>query len=134
MCKHLCQHPCRCPCHRFAYQIAADPVTVEAINAYPTSVNLKEVHCFLGLAGWYHGLLPGFSQLAEPLNALKRKGRKFIWSNECQDSFDMLEHHLTSPPLLADPVHCLPFIVYTDASDIRLVQSWPKRKESTMKK
>lgn len=54
--------------------IAADSVKVEAIKAYPTPTNLKEVQRFLGLAGWYHRSVPGFFQVAELLNALKRKG------------------------------------------------------------
>ena len=39
--------------------IAADPVKVDAIKAYPTPNNIKEVQRFLGLAGWYHWCNPG---------------------------------------------------------------------------
>ena len=53
--------------------IAADPVKVDAIKAYPTPNNIKEVQRFLGLAGWYHRFVPGFSQVADPLNALETK-------------------------------------------------------------
>ncbi|KAL2092130.1 hypothetical protein ACEWY4_011928 [Coilia grayii] len=74
----------------------------------------------MGLAGWYHQLIPGFSQVEEPINALKRKGRTFQWSNERQKAFDTLKGHLTSPPILGHPDFNYPFVVCTDASDVGL--------------
>ncbi len=53
--------------------VTADSSKVEAIHTYPVPKNLKEVQRFLGLAGWYHRFVPNFSQIAEPLNALKKK-------------------------------------------------------------
>lgn len=97
--------------------ISADPCKVEAIRSYPVPKNLKEVQRFLGLAGWYHRFVPNFSQIAEPINALKKKGRKFQWSPQCQQSFEKLKACLTSPPILGHPDLQLPFVVYTDASD-----------------
>lgn len=74
----------------------------------------------MGLAGWYHHFVPGFSQVAEPINALKRKGQVFRWNDKCQKAFEILRQHLTSPPLLGHPDLNFPFIVYTDASDVGL--------------
>lgn len=64
--------------------------------------------------------MANFSQIAEPLNALKRKGSKYIWTPACQAAFETLKQHLASPPILGHPNFILPFIVYTDASDVGL--------------
>lgn len=100
--------------------ISADPEKVRSIQQYPVPKNLKEVQRFLGMSGWYHRFVPGFSKVAEPLNNLKKKGQYFIWSPECQHAFDQLKSHLTSSPVLGHPKPDLPFIVYTDASETGL--------------
>ncbi len=69
-------------------RIKADPNKIEAIRSYPVPTNLKEVQRFLGLPGWYHRFVPNFSQTAEPINALKKKGKTFHWSDQCQQAFE----------------------------------------------
>lgn len=100
--------------------VSADPDKVEAIRSYPVPTNLKEVQRFLGLAGWYHKFVPDFSKIAQPLNDLKKKGRPFIWNQPCQQAFELLKACLISPPILGHPNPDLPFMVYTDASDVGL--------------
>lgn len=97
--------------------IQADPEKVAAVLNFPTPSSLKEVQRFLGMAGWYHRFVPGFSKVAEPLNTLKKKGVKFRWTEECQGAFDTLKRFLTSSPVLGHPNFDLHFIVYTDASE-----------------
>lgn len=109
--------------------IMADPSKTEAIRSYPVPTNLKEVQRFLGLAGWYHRFVPNFSQIAEPINALKKKGKTFQWSDQCQKAFDHLKTCLTSPPVLGHPELQFPFMVYTDASDIGLGAVLSQKKE-----
>ncbi len=109
--------------------ITADPSKVEAIRAFPAPTTLKEVQRFLGLAGWYHRFVPGFSKIAEPLNSLKKKGQKFKWTTQCQQAFDQLKACLTSPPILGHPDLQVPFIVYTDASDTGLGAILTQRKD-----
>lgn len=41
--------------------------------------------------------------IAEPLNALKKKGAIFQWINESQTAFQCLKDHLTSPSILSHP-------------------------------
>ena len=100
--------------------VHVDPEKTEAVHNYPVPTTLKALQRFLGMAGWYHRFVPNFSRLAEPLNALKRKGAKFRWSAECQDAFEKLKDHLIRPPVLAHPNFNLPFVVYTDASEVGL--------------
>lgn len=72
------------------------------------------------MAGWYHRFVPNFSQIAEPLNALKRKDMKFRWTTECQTAFEILKQRLMTTPVLGHPNFNLPFVVYTAASEVSL--------------
>lgn len=114
--------------------IKADPNKIEAIWSYPVPTNLKEVQRFLGLAGWYHRFVPNFSQTAEPINALKKKGKTFNWSDQCQQAFEQLKSYLTSPPILGHPNLQQPFTVYTDASDTGLGAVLTQKREQGMEK
>lgn len=58
------------------------------------------------------------SQIAEPLNALKRKGSKYMWTQAWQTAFETIKTLLVSPLILGHPDFNLSFIVYTDASDV----------------
>lgn len=51
--------------------ITADLEKVQSIQSYPITKNFKEVQRFLGLSGWYHRFVPGFSKIAESLIDLK---------------------------------------------------------------
>ncbi len=93
-----------------------------------------EVQRFLGLAGWYHRFVPIFSKIAEPINALKKKGHSFHWSPQCREAFEQLKAHLTSPPILGHPNLQLPFIMYTDASDTGLGAVLTQRKAQGLEK
>ncbi|KAI3370515.1 hypothetical protein L3Q82_025272 [Scortum barcoo] len=98
--------------------IEVDAEKTKAVQDFPIPQNIKELQRFLGMAGWYHRFVPHFSQLTEPLNALKRKGAKFIWTSSCQRAFETLKQYLVSAPVLGHPDFKLPFTVYTDASDV----------------
>jgi hypothetical protein len=79
------------------------PERVEAIRNFPPPKNLKAVHQFLGMVGFYGWFIKRFSQIAEPLHSLKRKGVKFIWGNTQQLAFQQLKHALVMPPVLQIP-------------------------------
>ena len=76
----------------------------------------KEVKQFLGLIGYYMKFVPRFSDLARPLNALMRKNTKFEWTQQCQDSFELLKTSLMTDPILTYPDPNLPYVLFMDAS------------------
>jgi hypothetical protein len=80
----------------------------------PTSV--FEIRSFLGLAGYYRRFIEGFSKLSEPLTTLTRKNARFIWTDECEQSFQELKRRLVTAPVLALPMKSGNFVVYSDAS------------------
>ena len=80
----------------------------------------SEIRSFIGLAGYYRRFIEGFSSIAAPLTQLTRKGVKFVWSEKCESSFQLLKTKLTSAPVLVLPSGVEGFVIYTDASQIGL--------------
>ncbi|GJT22234.1 retrotransposon protein, putative, ty3-gypsy subclass [Tanacetum coccineum] len=96
--------------------IIMDPSKVEAITKWPRPTTVTEVRSFLGLAGYYRCFVEGFSRLALPLTQLMRKGEKFVWTDERQESFEELKQRLVSAPILTLPSGSGGFQIYSDAS------------------
>ncbi len=46
----------------------------EAMEKWPTPINVKDVRAFLGLASYYRRYIPGFSTVAAPMTNLTRQG------------------------------------------------------------
>ena len=53
--------------------ISPNPDKVRVVQEFPTPTNLKELRSFLGLANYYRRFVRGFSNIANPLNALTKK-------------------------------------------------------------
>ncbi|WVZ80815.1 hypothetical protein U9M48_028263 [Paspalum notatum var. saurae] len=88
--------------------IAVDPSKVPEIP--------KEVHGFLGLAGYYRRFIENFSKIAKPMTSLLEKDAEFRWTNAQQAAFDELKKRLTTAPVFTLPDQQKKFIVYCDAS------------------
>jgi len=96
--------------------ISVDPTKVEAVSTWPVPKNVTDIRSFLGLAGYYRCFVEGFSKIAAPLTALTRKGKKFEWTQKCEENFQELKRKLTSAPVLTIPdVDTGNFIIYSDA-------------------
>jgi Reverse transcriptase (RNA-dependent DNA polymerase) len=72
-------------------KLAMNPAKLKGILDWPAPKKVKEVRSFLGFENFYRRFIKGFSHLAHPLNDLLKKDKKFVWSEECQESFDQLE-------------------------------------------
>ncbi|GFU64573.1 retrovirus-related Pol polyprotein from transposon 17.6 [Trichonephila clavipes] len=67
---------------------------------------------------WYQKFIPKYADICEPLYRLKKKGDKFNWSTEAQDSFDKIKRALTEAPVLQLPNFTEQFNLFTDASAV----------------
>ena len=94
--------------------------TTRVVTGFSVPQNLKQLRQYLGLSSYYRRFIKNFSSIAYPLNQLTRKERQFVWSTECQESFDRLKSVLTTSPVLAYPAVEKPFVLETDASVHRL--------------
>ena len=80
----------------------------------PTLVG--EIRSFLGLAGYYRRFIENFSKIAKPMTELLKKDTKFIWTEECEASFQELKKRLVTSPVLILPDQTKDYEVYCDAS------------------
>ena len=71
--------------------ISVDHSKVEDISQWSRPTNAKEVRSFLGLAGYYRRFVEGFSKISMPLTQLTKKNTKFVWTPECEKSFEELK-------------------------------------------
>jgi hypothetical protein len=107
------------------YQISAegistDPAKTSTILDMVRPLNVKELRSRMGCFGYYRRFISSFSQIAEPLFALLRKGEKFVWTDKQQRAFDILKAKLSSAPILALPCDEAQTILDVDASDTGL--------------
>ena len=66
--------------------------------------------------------MPNFSEIAAPLSNLthKRQAEKIQLTANCEEAFNKLKGALTTGPVLRAPDFQREFIVFTDASNVRL--------------
>jgi hypothetical protein len=100
--------------------IRVDPEKIYIITQIRIPSSQKEVHNFLGHAGYYRRFIPNFTSLATPLFKLLSKEAEIKWDDECQISFEILKQKLSTTPVLNGPNWSLPFHICTDASDTTL--------------
>jgi hypothetical protein len=74
--------------------IEVDPSKIEAVVKWERPTNVHEIRSFLGLAGYYWRFVKGFSTLSGPLTALTKKNVCYVWSDECEASFQELKKEI----------------------------------------
>ena len=97
--------------------VSTDLDKIKLISEWPVPVNLKQLRGFLGLTGYYRRFVKDYSKAAGPLNNLLKKGRSFVWTEDCQAAFEELKDRLQQPPILTLPNDEDQFILDTDAAD-----------------
>ena len=83
--------------------VAVDPAKIEAIINWKQPKTVTEIRSFLGLVGYYRRFVEAFARLAGPLTTLTRKDHKFVWTERCEQSFQVLKRRLTTAPVLTIP-------------------------------
>ena len=93
-----------------------DPRKIEAVVNREQPKNVSKVRSFLDFAGYYRRFVEHFSLSAAPLTQLTRKGVKYEWNDECEQSFQELKSLLTMAPVLVLPTLGVEYVVFSDAS------------------
>ena len=94
---------------------------LDTIKNMPTLKDAKEIRQFLGLTGYYRKFVPRFADISRPLTQLTNKEMKFMWTPECQKSFELLKSFLCGEAILKYADTSKPYTLYTDASKY----GWP---------
>ena len=81
--------------------IVVDPSMVRDVLKWEPPQTVSEIRSFLGLTGYYRRFIEGFSKIVKPLTSLLEKGKAFVWSEDCQASFEELKKWLTTALVLA---------------------------------
>lgn len=98
--------------------ILPDPEKIRVLKHYPRPQNTEEVKRFVAFANYYRKFIQNFAEVALPLNKLSTKNAQFIWTDNCEHSFETLKLALMNPPILQYPdlTENNEFILQTDAS------------------
>ena len=68
------------------------------------------------MVGYYKHFVEDFSKLLGLLTALTRKNAHFLWTDECEQSFQELKRRLVTALVLTLPSKFCRFVIYSDAS------------------
>ena len=83
--------------------VSVDPEKVKVMMSWERPKSVFEIHCFLGLIGYYRRFIEDFSRLAAPMMRLTWKEVNFDWDDRCEEAFLELKRRLTSSPILIVP-------------------------------
>ena len=100
--------------------LQVNPEKVKAIEQFPQPTCASSLKRFIGLASWYRRFVYHFSTIMAPLHALTSKKAKFVWTDECENAFQIIKGKLMYAPILSCPVFSKEFDVYWDASSVGL--------------
>lgn len=96
--------------------VIPDPKKTASILNLPPPKNPKGIKSFMGMVNYYGRHIPKLAEHAKPMYNLLKKDTKFVWSDECQKSFEHFKNCLTTPPILQFPDFNETFYITTDAS------------------
>lgn len=95
--------------------IATNPDKVSAIINYPSPKSVTGVRQLMGMVSWYRRFIKDFSKITAPITDLIKKSNKFVWTQEAEDSLNILKKALSSTPILATPDFDKEFTIQSDA-------------------
>ena len=99
-------------------QVKPVEAKVETISGFPVPSGKRHLMRFLSMAGYYRKFCNNFSVRAEPLTNLLGKRVKFIWTDNCQKSFEKLKAAFKSAQVLLAPSFDKEFQLAVDASEV----------------
>ena len=97
--------------------IEVDKSKINIMHSLPPPKNVREVHSFLGHAGFYRRFIKDLSKITISLCKLLQKDVEFHFDDKCKEAFEILKGLLTSAPIMEPPNWIVPFEIMCDASD-----------------
>jgi hypothetical protein len=109
--------------------ISMEEKKVQAVKAWPTPRNVKQIQSFLGFANFLHHFVPNYSTLAWPLHNCTHKELKWEWGPKEQESFEAIKEAICQWPVLAHPDPAKAYYLETDASGAAMGAVLSQRQE-----
>lgn len=81
-------------------KLLVNPIKVEAIKNAPAPKDVKELQAFMGLINYYRKFVPDISMKLASLYELLGKGKEFVWSKECERTFEQSKLFISSEACL----------------------------------
>ena len=101
--------------------VKPNPTNIAKVVDWPRPKTAKQIRQFVALGSYYHRFVKDFATMVRPMVELTKKGRKFIWSEACDRSFQMVKKALISSDVMGYPINeGGEFILDVDASDVGL--------------
>ena len=97
-------------------RLQPNPGKVTAVQAFSASHNVSKLRQFLGLTSYYRRFIANFSKITSPLHHLTKKEVDWNWTEDCQQTFDMLKERLISAPVSSYPNFDFYCVLETDGS------------------
>ena len=97
--------------------VVVDPSKIKVMQNWPTSRNIKSLHGFLSLTGYYRKFEKNYGKINAPLTSLLTKD-VFQWSDKATTTFDELKAAMTIMPILVLPDFSKTFVIEADASGV----------------
>ena len=102
-----------------AQGVRPNPTNVSKIVGWPKPESAKQVKQFVAMGSYYRRYIRDFATIVRPMVDLTKKGKKFIWNEACNLSFEGLKKALTSSDVMAYPSNeAGQFYLDVDASDV----------------
>ena len=88
------------------------------LQKYSVPKNQKQLRRFLGMINFIRKFIPNIAEYEAPLTSLTSKNVPFVWSTECQASFEKLIQLASETTQLNYPSPDDKYILTTDASNV----------------
>lgn len=100
--------------------VLPNPDNVAKLVGWPRPKTVTNVRALLGLGSYYRRFIPNFSKLANPLTQLTKKNESFVWTEACEEAYNLLRKALIGPEIMGYPKSDCHFILDTDACDVSI--------------
>eukprot|EP00253_Pinus_taeda_P006953 PITA_06953 len=97
--------------------IQVDPNKIVIIKRVHTPQKQRDVRSFLGLARYYRRFIKDFRKVASPLLGLLAMDTELCWTDNWEETLEILKEKLTTAPILRGPNWALSFHIHVYSSD-----------------
>ena len=100
--------------------VLPSPSNVARTMQFAARDNPTQARALVGMGSYYRRHIKGYSDMMRPIIELTKKGKKFQWTEQCDEALQKLKEALVSPPIMAYPLDSGEYFLDCDSSDYAL--------------